>query len=140
MRRSALLVIPLVAMIAILLMLASPVLAQEPPLPNPPPRGTIEGPPPVRDTTSYAGPILFVKDSEKDWTEPQNQFLGEIHCNNNALTYTRTVKTKTGLSVQGPISGEQTTGITDAMKALRDPSEVTLTYVMNGKAGFKREW
>jgi hypothetical protein len=81
-----------------------------------------------------------VKDSEKEWTDPQNQIIGEIHCNDNDIIYTRTVKTKTGLSIQGPISDTQTAGIIDAMKALREPSKVDLTYTMDGKAGVKREW
>ncbi|MBI4334194.1 MAG: hypothetical protein HY673_23265 [Chloroflexi bacterium] len=130
----------LLAAIALIMVIVLPVIAQQPALPDPPPRGTIEGPPPPRDTTSHAGGILFVKDSEQDWTEPQNQYLGEIHCNDNDLTYTRTVKNKTGLSIMGPISGEQTTGITDAIQSLRDPAQVVLTYVMDGRAGFKREW
>lgn len=140
MKKAFILVVSLLTTIAIVLTLTSPVFAQQPPLPDPPPRGAIEGPPPVRDTTSYAGGILFVKDSEQDWTEPQNQNLGEIHCNDNDLTYTREVQTKTGLSLQGPVSNEQTGGIVDAIKALREPSKVSLTYVMDGRAGFKREW
>lgn len=140
MKRTVKLLISLVIIIATFLMPALVVLAAEPPLPDPPPRGTIEGPPSVRDTTSYKGGILFVKDSEQDWSEPQNQKIGEIHCNDNDVVYTRTVKTKTGLSVQGPISDAQADGIVDGMKALREPSQVDLSYTMDGKAGAKREW
>jgi hypothetical protein len=140
MKRPVKLVISLLLVIVVFLINASPVLAAEPTLPDPPPRGTIEDPPPPQDTTSYKGGILFVKDSEKEWTDPQNQIIGEIHCNDNDIIYTRTVKTKTGLSIQGPISDTQTAGIIDAMKALREPSKVDLTYTMDGKAGVKREW
>ncbi len=140
MKRISMVVFSMLSALAILLSLAAPVLAQAPPLPDPPPRGTIEGPPPSTKTSSYAGGILFVNDSEKDWTEPDSQFLGEIKCSDDKLNYIRTVDTKTGLSLQGPVGNEQSTGITDAIKALRQPTKVKLTYVMQGAAGFTRSW
>lgn len=142
MKRITALALSLVIIAVTLAALALPALAQQPDLPEPPARGTTEGPPPVKDTRSFTGGILFVTTTVNQWRESvaPPQKIGSIWCNNSKLPYNRTVKNLTGLSVSGPLSGDQTAGIQEGMRELRPPKEETLTYTMEGLAGTKRDW
>lgn len=126
--------------LVVLLLIGSPILAD---LPNPPPRGQMEGPPPVRDVRSFKGSILTVAEPQPDIVDPlAEEVIGIISCNNGqGVLPPRNYRARWSLSMTGPITDEQTAGIQEATKALRPAQvNVALTYTMQGRAGWERVW
>ena len=111
-------------------------LAAPPPLPNPPdrsdPNNTVNGPLPGA-TGSYAGGVLIKPEAPADNTVPTNEFVATFECAAGTKTITKTFPITVGMSLSGPLTNAQTTGIIDAFNAVKPKDKtVTLSATVSG--------
>ncbi|QQG48050.1 MAG: hypothetical protein HY247_04600 [archaeon] len=126
--------------IGVLLVLLLPGAVSALTLPDPPaPNTTVNGPI-ANPKSSFTGGVLIKLDQQVITTTALNEPVATFECVDATKTVAKTVKSETGMSLQGPLSDAQTQGIIDAFNSVRPPKEVKLTTVVTGTATTVDTW
>ena len=108
-------------------------------LPDPPARpNTVDAVSGVGNT--YGGGVLVIADPQPIVVAARNKELGRIEQTNEKKTVKVEEKSDWGLSMTGPVSNSEMEGILAAIRDLRPPRKVTLTYELQGKDDERRSW
>jgi hypothetical protein len=108
-------------------------------LPEPPARpNTVDAVSGVGNT--YGGGVLVIADPQPVVIAARNKVLGKIEQTNEKKTVKVKEESDWGLSMTGPVSNSEMEGILAAIRDLRPPREVTLSYELQGKDDERRTW
>ena len=101
-------------------------------LPDPPAPGTMFNGPIPGPKSSFDGGVILKQVRQTLNTTALNDPVATFECVAATETVAKTVKSESGMSMQGPISDAQTQGIIEAFNSVRPPKEVKLTTVVTG--------
>ena len=108
-------------------------------LPDPPARpntvGAVSG---VGNT--YGGGVLVIAEPQPNVVADRNKELGKIEQTNEKKTVKVKEKADWGLSMTGPVSNSEMEGILAAIRDLKPPRKITLSYELQGKDDERRTW
>lgn len=117
--------------------------AAPPPLPNPPdpadPANTVNGPLTGKVNGPYTGGVLVKPEAPADVAVPvmPPEFVAEFTCTAGTKTVTKTLPISVGMSLSGPLSNAQTSGIIDAFNDVKPKDKtVTLSATVSGDPAF----
>jgi len=108
-------------------------------LPDPPTRPNTTGPLSGVGGT-YGGGVLVLSEPQPNVVADRHKALGKIEQTNEKKTVTIDEKADWGLSMTGPVSNSEMQGILEAIRDLKPPREITLSYDLQGKDDEKRSW
>lgn len=108
-------------------------------LPDPPARPNTVGPLSGVGGT-YGGGVLVLSEPQPNVVADRNKVLGKIEQTNEKKTVKVEEKADWGLSMTGPVSNSEMEGILAAIRDLRPPRKITLSYELQGKDDERRTW
>ena len=108
-------------------------------IPDPPTRPNTTGPLSGVGRT-YGGGVLVLSEPQPNVVADRHKALGRIEQTNEKKTVTIEEKADWGLSMTGPVSNSEMQGILEAIRDLKPPRKITLSYDLQGKDDEKRSW
>jgi hypothetical protein len=108
-------------------------------LPEPPTRPNTQGAVSGVGNT-YSGNILVIEEKKPNALQGRDKVLGEIICSNEMRTVEVEEESDWGLSITGPLTEGEMQGVLDAIKDLRPPKKIKMSYELQGNVNEKRKW
>ena len=108
-------------------------------IPDPPTRPNSTGPL-SGVVITYGGGVLVLSEPQPNVVADRNKALGKIEQTNEKKTVTIVEEADWSLSMTGPVSNSEMQGILEAIRDLKPPRKITLSYDLQGKDDERRSW